>query len=98
MGVAFTAGAGVQVVGRCDAHRRRRLFVRGAPPEHFEPWDGTALPSWLLTTHGQQPTCYMGHLTVTKPYIGGCVSLPRKWPLMPQITRYVPGCRNLTTS
>src|SRR5712691_13359226 len=43
MGVAFRAVAGVQVVGRCDTHRRRRLFVRSAPPEHCEPWDGTAV-------------------------------------------------------
>jgi hypothetical protein len=41
--VAFRAGAGVQVVGRCDAHRRRRLFVRETPAQRFAPWDGTAV-------------------------------------------------------
>ena len=43
MGVAFRAGAGVQVVGRGDAHRRRRLFVRETPAQRFAPWDGTAV-------------------------------------------------------
>src|SRR5437868_1170598 len=54
--------------------------------------------AWLLTIQDLPPTRHTCHLTVTKPYIGGCVSLPRKWPLMPQITRYVPGCRKRTTS
>ena len=43
MRVAFTAVAGLEVIGRGDAHRRGRLLVPGAPAERFQPRDGTAV-------------------------------------------------------
>jgi hypothetical protein len=43
MGIAFTAVAGFQVIGRGKAHRCRRLLVPGAPAQHFPPWDGAAV-------------------------------------------------------
>jgi hypothetical protein len=43
MGVALTAVAGFQVVGRGHAHRRERLLVPGAPEPRFPPWDRPAV-------------------------------------------------------
>src|SRR5262245_9422895 len=43
MGIPFTTVAGLQVVGRRDAHRRRWLFVPCTPAKRFEPRDGTAV-------------------------------------------------------
>jgi hypothetical protein len=43
MSVAFTAVAGLQVVGRGHTYRRERLLVPGAPAELFQPCDGTAI-------------------------------------------------------
>jgi hypothetical protein len=43
MGVTCTAVAGLQVVGSVDQQRRGRLLIPGAPAEHFQPGDRTAI-------------------------------------------------------
>src|SRR5712692_11635114 len=68
MGVAFTAGAGVQVVRRGDAHRRRRLFVRETPAQRFAPWDGTA----VIVLQPDLPECLQRkEITEVRRTLGG---------------------------
>jgi hypothetical protein len=43
VGLAFTAVARLQVVGRGDAHRGRRLLIPCPPAERFEPGHRTAV-------------------------------------------------------
>jgi len=43
MGVAFTAGAGLQVIGRLDEHRGWRALVHGAPAQFLQSWNHTAI-------------------------------------------------------
>jgi hypothetical protein len=45
VGIAFTAVAGLQVVGGVDQQRRGRVLVSCAPAEHFQPGDRTAIIS-----------------------------------------------------
>ena len=56
MGVTFTAVAGLQVVGRRDPHRRRRLLIPRAPAERFESRDGTA----VILLQPYLPECLQG--------------------------------------
>jgi hypothetical protein len=56
MGVTLTAVAGLQVVGRRDTHRRRRLLILRAPAERFEPGHGTA----VIVLQPYLPECLQG--------------------------------------
>ena len=56
VGLAFTAVAGLQVVGRGDAHRCGRLLIPCAPAERFEPRHGTA----VILLDPDLPECLQG--------------------------------------
>jgi hypothetical protein len=56
VGLALTAVAGLQVVGRSDAHRGRRLLIPGAPAERFEPRHRTA----VIVLEPYLPECLQG--------------------------------------
>jgi hypothetical protein len=56
MGIAFIAGAGLQVVGRGHAYRRGRWLVPGAPAECFESRHGTA----VILLQPDPPQCLQG--------------------------------------
>jgi hypothetical protein len=66
MGLALTTVAGLQVVGRGEAHGCRRLLIAGAPAHRFEPRDRTAIirlaPTLSLRLQGRecpQPECWV---------------------------------------
>jgi hypothetical protein len=64
-GVSFPAVARLEVIGRRDAHRRRRLFIPRAPAERLEPRDGTTV---VLLEPDAAQDLHRG----LGPHLGGC--------------------------
>jgi len=54
--VAFRAVAGLELIGRGEAHGRRRLLLGGAPADLYHCRDGTA----IILLHPQLPQCLQG--------------------------------------